>query len=224
MSVYREKNIWKRNLLVLRRSLPVLLGMAGLILIAFPLSFLPDLIENEMVEARSKGLGMIHGLLLLGSLLPCLALLPYWTEENSSELLHAAVKIRAPRLVELLWILRFYFLIVLVPIATACVLLQLSLLELLRMMLELLLVFGLYYLLLSLLQSALLGAMTLTIYILFCLLECRSAPQKNFCLIRPDLPYYNGFFEHEGVLLLPAAVLCGLVGYFIEKETPGINR
>ena len=225
MSTYRGKRIWKRNLLVLRRSLPILLGMAGLIFIAFPLSFLPDLTNGKVEAAQTSYLFMAHGLLLLGSLLPCLAILSSWLEENSSELLHAAVKTKkTPCLGELLWVLRFYVLIIVIPIAGACILLQLPLTELLRELLELIFVFCVYYLLISLLRSALLGVMIMTLYTMFCILECRSTDMQRFCIFRPDLLCYEGFFSHEGVYLLPSALLCGIAGYLIEKNTAGINR
>ena len=224
MNTYKGKTIWKRNLLVLRRSKAILWGMAGLIFVVFPLAFLPNFFKGELEEARSGYLLMAHGLLLLGSLLPCLALLPSWLEENSCELLHAAAKTKTPCLRELFWIFRFYLVVITLPLTGACLFLHMPLTELFRELLELLFVLGVNYLLISLLRSALLGAMIIMLYTMFCLLECRSTEMQVFCLLRPDLFCDEGFFRKEGVLLLLASFVCGIAGYWMEKHTAGINR
>ncbi len=211
------------NLLIIFRSLPILFGMAGLILAIFPLSFLPDFFQGELEEARAKCISMTHGLLLLGSLLPCLALLPSWVEENSRELLCAVVSGKTPCFTLILWIFRFYSLIVLLPVVAACLLLQISLLEVLRLLAELMFILGAYYLLLCLLQSALLSAMGIALYVLFSVIECRNTAVQSFCLIRSDLFYHNGFFLQEGIALLPLAVICEIVAFFLEKRKIGIN-
>lgn len=223
MSAYKEKSIWKMNMLILYRSLPVLLAIIGLVVIFFPYTFLPDYLEGEIEDARSKCVNMIHGLLLLGSLLPCLVLLPAWVEENSRELLHAMAKNKAPCLIEIFWVFRFYVLIVLLPVISACSLLKLSFLEPVRMIVELLFVLSAYYLLMSLLQSALLGTMIMVLYLLFTIIVCRNTEMQIFCIVRPDLFYYDEFFLREGVGLLPTAVICGVSAFYIEKNKPGIN-
>lgn len=211
-------------MLVLSRSLPILLGMIGLIFIAFPLSFLPDYMNGKPDNAQINYLLMAHGLLLLGSLLPYLALLPSWLEENSCELLHAKTNIKTPCLRELLWSLHFYILMIIIPLIVVSVMLQLPLAEMLRVILELLFVMSAYYLLIGLLRSALIGTMVMTLYIMFCILECRNADLQLFCIFRPDLLCYEGFFYNEGIALLPMTFLCGIAGYRIEKASSGINR
>ena len=218
MRAYKEKTLWKMNLLILRRSIPILAGMAVLILLVFPLSFVLDLIKREMSEARAKGLLMIHGLFPLGSLLPCLALVPAWMEENSSELLHAVCRSKTPCGMQLLWAFRFYSLLLLLPVMAACVLLQLTPIELFRMLAELLLVTGACYFLLLLLRSALLGGMLVTLYVLFCLLTCRSEEMKEFCILRPDLEYAGEFFFSEGSVLLPAALVLWVAAFLLERN------
>lgn len=222
-NVYKEKNKWRMNFLILRKAVPILVGMGGLIYVVFPLSFLPDLIAGEIKDACSKCISMMHGLLLIGCLLPCLALIPAWMEENSRELLYAISLTQTPCLMELLWILRLYTIVIAAPVMAACFLLDLSLIELLRMMMELVLVIGLYYLLTMILRSAVLGAMVLMILILLFLLVCRDDALQAICLIRPDLVYYDGFFMHEGAFLLPVAMISWGLALYIEKKKNGIN-
>lgn len=218
-----EKRLWKMNLLILRKSLPILLSLAGLICVVFPLSFFPDLVDGKIENATTKCIMMIHGLFVLGVLLPCLAILPSWMEENSREILHASAQKKRPCFILLQWILRFYMAIVTVPITAACILMHLSLLELLRLIFELLYILGLFYLFLMVLQSALLGAMVSTLYALFSILYCRSEETQVFCIIRPDLLYYEGFFKAEGISLFIAAMICWAVAFWIEGKKTKIN-
>ncbi len=221
MLTYREKDLWRLNLLILRRSLPVLLGTAGLVFLAWPLSCVPDFLDGKVDKAVFKALSMLHGILPFGAVLLCMLLLSLWTDAAAGEVLRSVFSGKAPLKTECLWVLRFYLLLCAVPVAAVCRFLSLSPWEYARFLLEVFFAVGFFLLLLILSRLATVSGLIVWSYALFSKMFCGDSEKASFCLIRSDLSG-EAMTRSDWLPLLAAAVFLWGAAWLLERRKRSI--